>query len=1018
MPIATRDILATWYRPDGTLAIDEPIQYRLIPGSYAAGGMVPTGIVEDISNDVGQTNTALWVNGEGLTPTRWIVTNPSGEEYRFVVPPGDGALLLEELLEQEAHYPWRDFWSEDQADLIEASIMAKLADTIDAAMGDALVGVRNEHTGGAGRTAHEKFAEYVSLLDFDVDPTGVTDCRAGIQAAFDAIGNDPQNRTLYIPAGTYNTNSKVGVTPAITSLSLINKHHLRIVGDRGAVLTTGALHVQDNLAHGRFLIIRDCTDITLEGFTMRDISQDDPATTTIDEERRAGVAINIENSSQITIRDLVIDDFGSYGVGITEATNTFAVISSSISFAGHTITGTTGMFTGVVAPCTILIINSAYNDAQLHCTAVGPGATTLTVTEDLVTEAAGSSNEVLTNNSFSMNGQRLSVVTADLGFLNPGSRFSLAGTANGNDGIWTVKEVDEVEGLFLQVIDGQTFTTEGPGANVTMTKIANTNLSVLDAKACDDITVEHCLIKNCGRHGIEDFPKALSRNHRFLYNTIEDCGLEIPSGSAMKPGQSTIDTLVQGNVIRHCNMGMNPGSYAGIRVIGNTILNCEQYGIAIGLSTHVRGIPPQDNTLMVEIHNNLVAYTIDQKTGRLYSTPKPGNGAMNINGLLESIGLLDIQGNTFFRWGHSAGVYGNLGINFNKSYVPMPNIKIRKNMLIDCGGIRVTTLFYTCTMNGTATLSNFVNTSTGKTGPGGIYETMQLVGPNIPQEARVKSMNFATGEVVLTVPTTGSGSAVAVRSARPFGMVVEENVFESSNPKGAGVVQVASDGGIVRNNIIRGFVGNGLQALGSTFTIDGNRIIEPNRLGLLGEAGSDATLAPIFLGTNGDTGSYIVINNQVDLGRNGITPYMVMALTANIGSWYMYNNTSPQVSVLQYSGGTKAPVTPFWWEGNRLITTGTAAPTTGAWSSGYEIQNQVPTRFSALRGWLTVQSGNFGVTTDPKFISYGSIGGGTGPERAAITGLTASERFFYINTTTNTLDLWTGTAWKTVCSLA
>lgn len=46
------------------------------------------------------------------------------------------------------------------------SILASLADTSNAALGDALVGVKSTLTGGSGRTQHQKNADFVSLSDF------------------------------------------------------------------------------------------------------------------------------------------------------------------------------------------------------------------------------------------------------------------------------------------------------------------------------------------------------------------------------------------------------------------------------------------------------------------------------------------------------------------------------------------------------------------------------------------------------------------------------------------------------------------------------------------------------------------------------------------------------------------------------------------------------------------------------------------------------------------------------------
>lgn len=951
-----------FYRRDGTFTLDEAF---------------PSRQQSVMTDEDGAYSIDLWPNAEGLSATTYLAVYPGKDTVSFVLPASDSPITMAELREQEA---WAGVPPTPTAIAIER---ARYASTTPG-LGPDLIGYQVDGDGAVAGTVRDKLDQIPRTpADFGAVGDG-SEARAAVQSSLNATVADADNHTNEIPAGEYLVNTETGSGRDMTSLSLIGVDGLYIKAQPGAKF------LFDSGSHGRGLIIRDCTNIIIEGLELTDIS-----------DRTAGVGINIENSSNIIIRNCLIDGFGSYGIGITEATNTFGVTSSLISFSGHTITGPAGMFSDVVAPCIILVLNSALNNGKLHATAVAVDGSTITVTEDLVTEAAGTTFDVLVNNSFTFSGDMLSVTTADLRFLDANDTILLAGcSVPANNGPWPLIAVDDVEGLSLN-IDGE-FAAEGPGANITLTRVGKASISVLDAAACDDITIENCIIRNCGRHGIEDFAKALSKNHWFLNNTIEYCGLFITSGSAMKPGQSCINTLVEGNTIRGCQMGINPGTYANIRVIDNTILNCPKYGIAITLSTHVRGVEPSGSVFMMEIHHNTIAYTTDELTGNLYETPTPGYGAINVNGLNEDIGLLDIAFNTIMRWGHSASGYGTLGIAFNNGYVPFPNIKIRNNLLIDTGGIRCEVLTYTCTtVNGSTTLSAFTNTQTGRTGPGGLYKLTQLVGPGIPAAARVLSVNYAAGTIELTLPATAPGVAVAVRSARPYGLLVEDNEFQSTNPVGAGVVQVASDAGIVRRNTIRGFVAYGLQVLGSTFTVDANRIIEPNRAGVVSRSA-------ILLGAGGDTGVYMCTNNWVDLGLNGVSAFIVNA--TNVGSWTNYNNRATTQAVLPYDSGSVAPLTPFWFEGTRLITLGLAAPTTGAWSSGYEVRNMVPNRFSVVRAWLCVASGSPGT-----WISVGGVGVGTTAQRPTPT---ISEMFFYKNTTTNTVEFWTGTAWKTAFSIA
>ena len=90
-------------------------------------------------------------------------------------------------------------------DLSSVTSAADLANNTDPTKGDALVGFRQSNTSGnltgaVGRTVHQKLQEFVSVLDFGADPTGV----ANSTTAFaDALAT---GKRVYVPKGTYLAN--------------------------------------------------------------------------------------------------------------------------------------------------------------------------------------------------------------------------------------------------------------------------------------------------------------------------------------------------------------------------------------------------------------------------------------------------------------------------------------------------------------------------------------------------------------------------------------------------------------------------------------------------------------------------------------------------------------------------------------------------------------------------------------------------------------------------------------------
>lgn len=78
-----------------------------------------------------------------------------------------------------------------------ATLQQDLADSADVAKGDEMIAVKQPFAGAVDRTQHDKNAEWVSVLDFGADPTGITDSTPEIQNALDS------GKSVYIPNGIY-----------------------------------------------------------------------------------------------------------------------------------------------------------------------------------------------------------------------------------------------------------------------------------------------------------------------------------------------------------------------------------------------------------------------------------------------------------------------------------------------------------------------------------------------------------------------------------------------------------------------------------------------------------------------------------------------------------------------------------------------------------------------------------------------------------------------------------------------
>ncbi len=95
-----------------------------------------------------------------------------------------------------------------------AGLALSLADSTDAAKGDALVAFKQPVTGAVASTVHNKLLESFSVKDFGAKGDGITDDTAAINAAL-AVSS---GRILFFPAGTYLISSTLTVKSKTTLL--------------------------------------------------------------------------------------------------------------------------------------------------------------------------------------------------------------------------------------------------------------------------------------------------------------------------------------------------------------------------------------------------------------------------------------------------------------------------------------------------------------------------------------------------------------------------------------------------------------------------------------------------------------------------------------------------------------------------------------------------------------------------------------------------------------------------------
>ena len=177
--------------------------------TYLAGTTTPAATYTSSTGSIAHANPiVLDAAGRIAAGEVWLT---SGVNYKFVVKTSVGV----QLGSYDNIPSINDFTSINNSIV---ALTAALANTSNAAEGDALIGFRQSNasgllTGAVGKTVHQKLQEIVSVKDFGATGDGTTDDTTFIQAAIDSFSLT--GGTLYFPPGTYKVTTSINVNKPI-----------------------------------------------------------------------------------------------------------------------------------------------------------------------------------------------------------------------------------------------------------------------------------------------------------------------------------------------------------------------------------------------------------------------------------------------------------------------------------------------------------------------------------------------------------------------------------------------------------------------------------------------------------------------------------------------------------------------------------------------------------------------------------------------------------------------------------
>lgn len=725
--------------------------------------------------------------------------------------------------------------------------------------------------------------ETTSMPLFNVRSWGATaDLADHTQPIMDAVVaiQDAGGGVLYFPAGDYIVDSSVGLTNHAYSILINGVDHVEVRGEPGARL------LFRNGAFGRPFVIRSCTSVLVTGL---ELVYDKTDGGSID-------GLSIQNCSDVTIWRNNIHGMPHYGVVVSERSDNWgyrSTVGLTFQAATRRIFDANNGITGLSLNDTFFITGSAFNDDRYTAVALAPDGSYVQVAETLVDEAPLTFKTLIIDSDISFDAGTQTITNPDgNGFtgLVEGQLIQVVNSTF-NDGVKTIADIDA---NFEMVRVEEPLITEAAGATVTIQTAAHPAFSQLLATACDNLVIWENTIEHCGTLGIEAFPKVKSANQIIGYNRIYDCGVTSGIGAGLKGAQAYINSIIVGNIVDDCYMGIALGFGDMTYVLQNQVINFHTYGVVNTLGTHPRfsgasmdGIVIAGNEIgFTTMHGSVTPAT---PHGVPFVSPSHVAFGVNITGINEVDWTIPtspvpttqfrgyvVDGNHFFNLPCSA-----LGINTSRAR--LQNIFWLNNQIVDClnaCGMGPAVSQATVT-DGSPIITNIQTYPDLRNSTSGWYEgsglfplwwTNAAYQITLPAGTTVVSIDRSLRTMMLSnpisvlnggVPVVGAQAATRMSSDYPDGLNFVGNHIRNtrrpgnSGTKTNGVVHIFSYNARILRNVVENGSAYAFQVRGDGTLIEGNEIFGhyANYVG-----GSPVTNAVILIEQGG---TYTVKNNHI-----------------------------------------------------------------------------------------------------------------------------------------------------------
>ena len=460
----------------------------------------------------------------------------------------------------------------------DAAIRADIANN-SPVFGATLIGAKLNATGAADRTQRAKNSDWVSVLDFaGVDPTGVADSTAGIQAALNAaLRVDFSGATLKVTAA--------------------------LIGRSGHVLLGAGSLITQATANTELFNFEGKSDVDISGFRMVGVSSDFSES---DASRSVGVFCS-GGESRIRVHHNTFTGF-SYTAARFKGTTGYEFAHNYVSGPGSpTLTALTsskcygvlvdvGCIDGLVFGNTITKVAQGIRVEASTDTRVAFNKIHALVGQHgiyagaALTRFIAAFNQIKDVSLIGIKVQNADYGGADsVGIVVVGNEVETCGDQgiliynSGTAPTYKVRDVVCTDNTVLSVATNGINLTSVYGGIVSGNRIRLCTQSGVIYSECDELTIEANRIRDCVLSGIRD--QLVSTNIIVRGNAITNVASGVTSGD--KYGifiNNAASYVVDLNVIRDANAKMEIGVYiaagtmSGVSVTNNTVFNATSAG--------------------------------------------------------------------------------------------------------------------------------------------------------------------------------------------------------------------------------------------------------------------------------------------------------------------------------------------------------------------------------------------------------------------------------------------------------